>query len=167
MTKYLKAVLLGAVMLIASFAGAQVVTSAQGFTVTAPVALTAQPSSNLVDDAGTPYTMTSYTMAPLANGDDFAVVVGQFNFQLDQHNLQGMLDTYEKHTGLSIVKSLPTTVSGQPGYLVASKSTSGRDTRYATLVTYRGNTVYIFVIRTYPETTSDEASFKAFMNPTI
>jgi hypothetical protein len=110
---------------------------------------------------------TSYTMTPLANGDDFAVVVGQFNFQLDQHNLQGMLDTYEKHTGLSIVKSLPTTISGQPGYLVASKSTSGRDTRYATLVTYRGNTVYIFVIRTYPETTSDEASFKAFLDPTI
>ena len=64
MTKYLKAVLLGAVMLIASFAGAQVVTSAQGFTVTAPVALTAQPSSNRVDDAGAPFTQTGYTMTP-------------------------------------------------------------------------------------------------------
>ena len=46
MKKVLTAVLLGAMMLIASFAGAQVVTSAQGFTVTAPVALVAQVTNH-------------------------------------------------------------------------------------------------------------------------
>ena len=78
MKQFFSAVLLGAAMLASSFAGAQVVTSTQGFSVSAPVALTSKGTTNGVSDYGLSYTMTTYR-GDLPNGDSFAVGVSVYN----------------------------------------------------------------------------------------
>jgi hypothetical protein len=162
MTKYLKAVLLGVVMLIASFAGAQVVTSAQGFTVTAPITLTANTPTTGTTNSGLAFTLTSYT-GELPNKDVYMVCVAVYaTASLDQKSLQGAIDNIALTANATIIDSRDTVVSGQPAKLVAFKLTSGY--RVAYLVTLRGNILYQFMFITDPTVTSDMDAVHTFFN---
>src|SRR5271168_5039791 len=124
MKKVLKAVLLAAAMLAASFAGAQsaqIVTTAQGFSVTAPATLVAQAPAARTTTSGLPYTFTYYT-AVLPNGDTYAVAVAEYNIQLDAAtSLPNSLNAIVSSMPATIIRRMDNPISGQPGLLASLK----------------------------------------------
>ena len=164
----LSAILLGAMMLIASFAGAQqrpdeptntgathqVVTSAQGFTVTAPVALVPGAPTTGTATSGLAYTMTDYT-GSLPNKDEFLVAVTVYNTPtLDASSLQLAIDAIVARPDTKILAQADTAVSGLPAKKVIFSV--DKDTlRVGYLNTIRGNVLYQFMFATNPATPSD------------
>ena len=145
MKQFFSAVLLGAAMLASSFAGAQVVTSTQGFSVSAPVALTSKGTTNGVSDYGLSYTMTTYR-GDLPNGDSFAVGVSVYNATLDASTLQNAINKVT--AGHQVLGSQNTVVSGRAAMAVVISIDSR--TRLGYMVTIRGNTMYQFAFSTDP-----------------
>ena len=154
MKKVLTAVLLGAMMLIASFAGAQVVTSAQGFTVTAPVALIAQSPTTGTSKYGLNYTLTKYLSPALPNGDVFMVLVAEYDTKtLDAGSLQNAIDSIVAG-GLTILAGpVNITISGEPAKRVAFKIDDKTRAGYQNVL--RGNRMYQFIWLTNPTVESD------------
>ena len=146
MKQFFSAVLLGAAMLASSFAGAQVVTSTQGFSVSAPVALTNKGTINGVSDYGLSYTMTTYR-GDLPNGDSFAVSVSVYDAAaLDASTLQNAINKVT--AGHQVLGSQNTVVSGRAAMAVVISIDSS--TRLGYMVTIRGNTMYQFAFSTDP-----------------
>jgi len=159
----LSAVIFGAMMLVASFAGAQStqITTAQGFSVTAPATLVAQAPKTGTTNTGLAYTMTFYT-ATLPNGDVYAVAVAEYNTaQLDPASLTGALNNIAATQAATIIDQMDRPVSGQPGRLAALKLTE--HCRAMWLGAVRGNKLYQFMFMTDPAVTSDMNAAKLFI----
>ena len=154
MTKFFSVVLLGAMILIASFAGAQVVTSAQGFTVTAPVALVTQAPTTGTNKYGQNYTLTDYLSPALPNGDVFMVSVAEYDTKtLDASSLQNAIDSIVAG-GLTILAGpVNITISGEPAKRVAFKIDDKTRAGYENVL--RGNRMYQFIWLTNPAVESD------------
>ena len=163
MKKVLTAVLLGAMMLIASFAGAQVVTSAQGFTVTAPVALVAQSPTTGTNKYGLNYTLTDYLSPALPNGDVFMVSVAEYDTKtLDASSLQNAIDSIVAG-GLTILAGpVDITISGEPAKRVVFKIDDKTRAGYQNVL--RGNRMYQFIWLTNPNVESDLAGVDKFFS---
>ena len=148
MRKILTAVLL-AVASLTAVANAQVVTAAQGFSVSAPVALVNQGSTSGTSDYGLPYTITKYT-ATLANGDTYGVGVAVYNTELDDATSTRAVQKVASGSNLTIIQQMDTTVSGRPAKAAIFKN-SDDSLRLIYIAVVRGAVLYQFIMAGNPQ----------------
>ena len=120
----------------------------KGFTVNAPVDLTAGAPTQGTTDQGKPWTGTMYT-AELPNGDAYLVEVAEYGFALDNDDLDRGTNGFAKGVKGTVTSRGRQTVSGFPAETSVIEATiDGKAYRFGLLLTIRGNTAYMFVFGT-------------------
>ena len=138
-----------------------------GFTVDVPVALTKGATTPGRTTDGADYTSTMYS-AIMPNTDVYIVGVGNYPFALDATSLAGGVEGFRASVNGTVVSKDAVTVSGQPAVaaIISAKdgtTRDGRDIRFGILITFKGNTVYVFAFGSYLDvTTTDMDAMKRF-----
>jgi hypothetical protein len=151
------------IALLATFASASNVSSTElGFSVTAPVPMTASEPVTLKNQNGDTFTNVRYT-GVASNRDAFYLSVATYPFAVVQEDLGRATEALRKAVDGTVINSEDIKVSGQPALMSAISSTSsGKELRFLTLVTFKGNRAYILMFATDPTVTSDMDGVKAF-----
>jgi hypothetical protein len=122
------------------------------FNVDAPVVLKASAPEQGTTDQGKTYNKTVWS-ATLPNDDTYMVAVASYPFQIDPADMQRAGEGFRSAVDGRILNQTSVTVSGQPATaFIIEAQVNNRTMRFALLVTYRGNTAYMFVFGTYLDT---------------
>jgi hypothetical protein len=120
----------------------------KGFTVNAPVDLTAGAPLQGTTDQGKPWTGTQYA-ATLPNGDAYMVQVAEYGFALSTDDLDRGTNGFAGAVKGTVTSRDRVTVSGFPAETSVIEATvDGTAYRFGLLLTIRGNTAYLFVFGT-------------------
>ena len=120
----------------------------KGFTVNAPVDLTAGAPLQGTTDQGKPWTGTQYA-ATLPNGDAYMVEVAEYGFALSTDDLDRGTNGFAGAVKGLVVSRDRVTVSGYPAEASDIEATiDGKAYHFGLLLTIRGNTAYMFVFGT-------------------
>jgi hypothetical protein len=120
----------------------------KGFTVNAPVDLTAGAPLQGTTDQGKPWTGTQYA-ATLPNGDAYMVQVAEYGFALSTDDLDRGTNGFAGAVKGTVTSRDRVTVSGFPAETSVIEATvDGKAYRFGLLLTIRGNTAYMFVFGT-------------------
>ena len=135
------------------------------FTVDSPVTLSKGATTPGTTNKGIAYTQTVYT-ATLPNSDIYMVAVGNYPFALVVADNDNGLEGFRDAVHGTVLTQRVVTVSGQPALaavISAKDPDNGREIRFGVLLTFRGNTNYIFAFASYLDvTTTDTDAMKQF-----
>jgi hypothetical protein len=136
-----------------------------GFTVDVPVTLTQGATTPGTTNNGIAYTQTIYSAA-MPNTDIYMVAVGNYPFALVVADNNNGIEGFRAAVKGTVVSQEVVTVSGQPALAAVISAMDGKEEiRFGVLLTFRGNTGYIFAFASYLNvTTTDVAAMKQFFN---
>jgi hypothetical protein len=135
------------------------------FTVDSPVTLSKGATTPGTTNKGIAYTQTVYE-ATLPNSDIYMVAVGNYPFALVVADNDNGLEGFRDAVHGTVLTQKVVTVSGQPALaavISAKDPDNDREIRFGVLLTFRGNTNYIFAFASYLDvTTTDTDAMKQF-----
>jgi hypothetical protein len=135
-----------------------------GFAVDAPLTLIRGAATPGTTDGGIAYTQTVF-MGSMPNTDIYMVGVGVYPFALSVEDNGRGLEGFRKAVSGTIISQTVVTVSGQPALaaIISAKDDAGRELRMGVLITFKGNTDFIFAFGSYQDVTNtDETAMKLF-----
>jgi hypothetical protein len=129
----------------------------------APVVLTTDGPSADTTNEGQPFTITMYT-ASLQNDDTYMVGVSKYGFNLTDADLDRATQGFTNSLNGKVLSQNRITISGQAAESSVVESVrNNRTLRMFLVVTFRGNTAYMFVFGTWMDTQgTDNAAVKTF-----